>query len=357
MITLLATVFVLSILVFVHEAGHFLFAKISRMRVERFSIGYPPRMTGKKIGETDYCISWIPFGGYVKIAGMVDESMNKKLAESEPQPWEFRSKPWISRFMVISAGSLMNIFFAFIIFVSTILITGVGTYSDKSIVGDVLKGKPAEKAGLLPGDRIVAIDEEEVDTWTELTEIVYDSPGKSLNIKYLRNDSLYSVSITPLPDKIINKGGIREVGLIGISLKGEMHPVGFGKAIIYGSQELYYLGKLIIMSLYKLITGQESIRSLGGPIAISKMAGESAKSGLLTLIGFMGLLSLNLGILNLLPIPVLDGGHIVYLIIEGIIRREIPVKVKLAIQQVGMVLIMALMVFVIYNDLFRLFGD
>jgi len=360
MTTILATIIILSILIFVHEFGHFITAKLSGMRVERFSIGYPPRMIGKKIGETDYCLSWIPFGGYVKISGMVDESLDKESMQKEPGPREFRSKPWISKFLVISAGSLMNILFAFVLFIVLTLSTGVvDDYSPKPIVGEVLEGKPAAQAGLQPGDLIISIDDKKIETWDQLTDIVYKSPGKELNFTYKRNESTYNVTIVPIEEKTLvnEQGDIQTIGLIGIGRKVTMRSVGIFSAIGYGVRNAYFWTKLIGISLYKLVTGQHSIKSLGGPIAISKMAGESARGGLTTFFGFMAMLSLNLGILNLLPIPVLDGGHLVYLIIEGIIGKEIPVKVKLIIQQVGMVLIIALMIFVIYNDLFRLFSD
>jgi len=360
MTTILATIIILSVLVFIHEFGHFITAKLSGMRVERFSIGYPPRMVGKKIGETDYCISWIPFGGYVKISGMVDESLDKESMEKEPGPREFRSKPWISKFLVISAGSLMNILFAFIVFLTLPFITGVpDQYSSEPIVGEVIEGRPAAKAGLQSGDKIVSIDDTNIESWNQLTDIVYASSGKELLFTYVRNDSTHSVHITPVEEKVLvnEQGDIKTVGLIGIGRKVTMRSIGFFEGIGVGVHNAFMITKLFGISIYKLITGQQSIKTLGGPIAISKMAGESARGGLLTFFQFMALLSLNLGILNLLPIPVLDGGHLVYLIIEGIIGKEIPAKVKLVIQQIGMVLILALMIFVIYNDLFRIFSD
>ena len=360
MTTLLATVFILSVLVFVHEFGHFITAKLSGMRVERFSIGYPPRMIGKKIGETDYCLSWIPFGGYVKISGMVDESLDTKSLAEEPQPYEFRSKPWISKFLVISAGSLMNILFAFVLFIALTLGTGVPERtSTKPIIGEVLEGKPAAKAGLKPGDLIVTIDNKKIETWEELTAVIYNSAGKELNISYTRNDTIHSAKITPVEERVLanEKGDIKTVGLIGIAAEVTIRSVGIFEAVWHGVQETYFITKLIGISVYKLITGQQSMKSLGGPIAISKLAGESARGGLTSFFGFMAMLSLNLGLLNLMPIPVLDGGHLVYLVIEGIIGKEIPTKVKLVIQQIGMILILGLMIFAIYNDLFRIFGN
>jgi regulator of sigma E protease len=355
MITILATIFVLGILVFVHETGHFLSAKLFRIRVDRFSLGYPPRLVGKKIGETDYCISWIPFGGYVKIAGMVDESFDKKQFMKKPEPWEFRSKPWIQRVIVVAAGSIMNVALAFFIFMATTLHQGIYEVSPDSVVGEVMEGKPAQLAGIQPGDRIVRIGGQSVDTWEAMAGIIHEIPGKTVRIEWLRNDSLFSAEVTPQKEKVVGEEKTEEVGLIGISRSFTIRRAGLFEAVSHGAQTTYYLSKLVIVSFWKLVTGKESLKALAGPVFIAKMAGESARSGIETLIAFLALVSLNLGILNLFPVPVLDGGHLVFLFIEGLIHRELPIKVKLIVQQVGMVLILGLMVFVIYNDILRIF--
>jgi len=353
MITLIATIFVLSVLVFIHELGHFLTAKMFKIRVERFSMGYPPRLVGKKIGETDYCISAIPFGGYVKISGMVDESMDRKQLESPPKPWEFRSKPRFQRFVVVAAGSVMNLLLALLVFSAATWIQGIpepqGTF-----LGQVLEGKPAERAGLKAKDRIVRVDGREIATWDQLTAVVHSSPDKPLRFEWKRGDTLLTAIITPVPEKIIEKGDLHEAGLIGILPQYEIKRAGFFKSIGYGSLNCYYLTKLVLNSVIHLITGKESVKSLAGPVFIAKMAGESAKSGFGVLIEFMALLSLNLGILNLLPFPVLDGGHILILCIEALIRRELPVKAKMVIQQFGMVLLVGLMLLAVYNDVLRI---
>ena len=355
MITVLAAIFVLGVLIFLHETGHFLAAKLSRIRVDRFSIGYPPRLFGKKIGETDYCVSAIPFGGYVKIAGMVDESMDKKALEEEPKPWEFRSKSWPRKALVIMAGSLMNILFAYVVFVGATLIYGVAEQVPGTYVGSLMEGRPAEEAGLLPGDKIVSVDGKEIQSWEDLTNIVHNAPDKELSFSWQRGDSSFTADITPVLEKLPDgEGNIQEIGVIGIYPRFDMKPAGLGRALVNGGATLYGFSRLILVSVYRLIIGKESVRSLAGPLAISQMAGESARSGWGTLIGFMAFLSLNLGILNLFPIPVLDGGHLLLLGVEGIIRRAIPVKVKLIIQQVGMVLIFGLLILVLYNDILRI---
>ncbi|MBN1894216.1 RIP metalloprotease RseP [bacterium] len=350
--TILATAFVLGVLIFIHELGHFLAAKLSGMRVDRFSLGYPPRLVGKKIGDTDYCVSAIPLGGYVKIAGMVDESMDTKQLAKDPQPWEFRSKPIYKRMATILAGPFMNILLAFVIFVSAVWIYGVGEVSEESVVGSVLEGKPAAAAGLKDGDRILRINGEEVADWKDMTVKIQSSQTDLLEVEFLRNDTLRTAMVSSVMEDAETPGEA-PVRRIGIMANIIMRKAGFFEAFARGGENIYHWTALIINSLAKLITGKESLRSLAGPVAIAKIAGESARTGFSSLVGFLAILSLNLGLLNLLPFPVLDGGHLVMLALEGLFRREIPVKVKLIIQQVGMVLLLGLMLFVVYSDILR----
>lgn len=355
MLTVLAAVFVLGVLIFVHELGHFIAAKLGRMRVERFSLGYPPRVIGKKVGDTDYCISAIPFGGYVKVAGMIDESLDKSVLSKPPEPWEFRSKPWRWRVLVVIAGSFMNILFAYLIFTGATLIYGVPEQVPGTAVGSLMEGRPAEAAGLELGDKIISIDDQSVEAWEDMTTIIHNAPEQPLQITWQRGDSVMSAIITPGLEQTISGGEIHEVGMIGVGPDFRIVRASLGKALASGGETVYSIGKLILTSLYRLIAGKESVRSLAGPLGISRMAGESARSGFGALVGFMALLSLNLGILNLLPIPVLDGGHLVFLFAEKIIGKPVPVKLRMIVQQVGMFLIFGLMLFAIYNDVIRMF--
>jgi len=353
MTTLWATIFVLSILVLIHELGHFLMAKLFKIRVERFSLGFPPRLFGKTIGETDYCISAVPFGGYVKISGMIDESLDQSQLTGPPKPWEFRSKKWSQKCLVILAGSLMNFLLAYTIFVVSTKIHGIekpkGTW-----IGGVVPGKPAEKAGLRIGDRILRINGKPLENWEELTAIVHASPNKPLQVEWARGDSILSAIMIPTKEKFVYKGDIREGGILGILSQIEIHPVSWGNAFGEAGKNFYYLSKLVLVSFAKLVTGQESLKSIAGPVFIAKMAGESARFGFGALFEFMAILSLNLAVLNLFPIPVLDGGHLVILMIEGVLRRELSVKVKMLIQQVGIALIIGIMLLALYNDVLRL---
>ena len=338
-------IFTIGLLVLAHELGHFLLAKLVGIRVERFSIGFPPRLFGKKIGDTDYCISAIPLGGYVKMTGMIDESMDEGSIKGEP--WEFMSKPIWARFLVILAGPVFNLFLAALIYSSIFMISGVETQAEPSyaVVGSVSAGAPAESIGLQPGDRITAIDGRPIEMWDDLLTIVHSSPGKELVIEWKRDGQLFSDKVIPMKDPI------REVGLIGIGPQTNITKVGPLKAIWYGSMNTVYKTELIIRSFGLLFSGKVAAKdALAGPVRIAEMTGQVARGGFLDLLAFAAILSINLGLLNLLPFPVLDGGHLVMLTIEGVTRRQISTKIKMLVQQIGMALLLALMAFVVIND-------
>lgn len=343
--SILSFLFVLGFLIFVHELGHFLTAKMVGIRVERFSLGFPPRMIGKKIGDTDYCISWLPLGGYVKMAGMVDESLD---AEIKGEPWEFQSKPVWQKTIVIAAGSFMNIVTAIVIYSMIIYFRGIGV-PNGSTVGQVLPGRPAEAIGLQQGDQIVSVANTPISTWQGLTEIIHNSPGKTIDIEWRRDGELLKAQVTPELQEEQN------IGLIGIAPDIVYESAGIVESISHGAVTSYNLLRLILGQLKMIITGEVAFRdAVGGPLLIAAAANESAKQGWERLIEFTAFISLNLGFFNLLPFPVLDGGHLVFLAIEGIRRKPLSVKTKITVQKIGMAFLLALMVFVIYNDFRRL---
>ncbi|MFQ5752152.1 MAG: RIP metalloprotease RseP [bacterium] len=344
--TLLSFVFVLGLLIFVHELGHFITAKMVGIRVERFSLGFPPRMVGKKIGDTDYCISWLPLGGYVKMAGMVDESLDATITG---EPWEYQSKPVWQRVIVISAGSIMNILTAILIYASIVYFTGIGEVVGTTEVGELLPGKPAEAIGLRSGDVITAINHEPVHTWQELTSIIHSKPNVEIELEWVREGETFTRKVIPELQPEEN------IGLIGIGPKIEYKEAGAFEALRNGAIHSYTIIKLVVYSLKLIIVGKESLKdAIGGPIIIAKMAGETAKMGMPSLMAFTAFISLNLGFFNMLPFPVLDGGHLVFLIIEGIRRKPLSVKTKVVVQKIGMAFLLALMVFVIFNDIRRI---
>ena len=343
---ILPTIFVLGLLVWIHELGHFIFAKLVGIRVERFSLGFPPRLFGKKIGDTDYCISAIPFGGYVKMSGMIDESMDKDSIKGEP--WEFMSKPLWARFLVIIAGPTFNILLALVIFTAGVYVSGVSEPVGP-VVGTVIENTPAQQIGLQKGDVIKKVDGVDIESWGDLVRIIHHSAGRELEIQWERNGEIMTAVVTPQYDKI------QDMGLIGIAPESRLRKPGLFEATALGVSWGWHLTKLLGRSFALMIKGEISFKkSVAGPVGIMYMAGESAKAGFGGLLAFAALLSLNLGLLNLLPIPVLDGGHLVFLAVEGVMRRPLSVRLKLIIQQVGMALLLALMIFVIFNDVTKL---
>jgi regulator of sigma E protease len=432
--TILSTIFyfilTIGILVLVHELGHFLAAKFFKMRVDTFSLGFPPRAFGKKFGETDYCISWIPIGGYVKIAGMVDESFDTEFLDKEPQPWEYRSKPIWQRMIVISAGVIMNLLLAIIIFWGIIFYQG-RTIRPITEIGYIVPNSPAEKSGLHVGDRIISINNHPVKQWDEIESTIYtESMSHDIALQVQHSESLHTLLIhrAELPDFTEERFGILPSGLVSVvTLVDHGKPaeqiglqsgdtilavngvaVSFGslqetiranakKEIVltwaHGNQQLQarvtptaegrigiaheaaYRGPVIhdqysviealpisvgelkttsvlfLTNLYQMATGKASVsKSMGGPIKIAQLAKRSADNGVLEFFGFIALLSISLALLNILPFPALDGGHLFFLIYEAVFRREIPGKVKIAIQQAGFILLLVFMAFVIYND-------
>jgi len=352
MTTLLAFIFVLGVLIFLHEFGHFIFAKLTGIRVERFSIGFPPRAFGKKIGETDYCFSYIPLGGYCKMSGMIDESLQD--TKIEGKPWEFMSKPAYVKALVIGAGPLMNFLLAIFVFAAATFFIGERVLNQTSTIGEVIVESPAERAGLLAGDRITAIEDTPIEQWKDMTSIIYNNPETSLRFELMRNGELIEKEITTRSDTLRNEKGEEIVrGGVGFYQKIDTVKVGLFKSIGIGATRTYEWTKLIASSISMVVTGKESIKSFGGPIIIAKLAGESARMGMESLFVFMAFLSLNLGFLNLLPIPLFDGGHLVFIVIEAIIRRPVPIKAKLVIHQVAMAFLLLFLVIIVYNDIIR----
>lgn len=427
--TLLSWVFVIGVLIFIHELGHFLVAKWVGIRVERFSLGFPPRLIGRQIGETDYCVSAIPFGGYVKLAGIADIGA----AESHGEPWEFGSKPLLARAGVIIAGPLMNFLFAFIVIFSVMYFVGSPAYRTTKIgmvdrgsvaeknglrvgdqiekvgekpvahwkdvserlekidgrttieivrdgqplslrfehrkgdalgispfllprVGDVKKGAPADRIGLAAGDRITAVNGEPIDQWYEMQEKIRSLPKQEVALDWDRGGTKMSARVTTDAVSDQEHPDVR-YGQIGITLGADYMylPTGFVEAVAIGATVTAKTVRDLAHLLKQMVTGRLSRDSLGGVITIAKFAGDAARLGIGELFGFMAFLSVNLGFFNLLPIPVLDGGHLFFLGIEGVRRRPLPIRQREIIQQIGAVILIFLIVYVTFNDIHRFF--
>jgi len=441
----------IGVLVFIHELGHFLAAKMTGMRADVFAIGFGKRLFGfnKKTGftfgelpkdfdgegNTDYRLSLLPLGGYVKIAGMVDESFDTEFANKKPQPYEFRSKNFLQKTFVITAGVLMNLLLAILIFWGAnyfkgkpvTLTTTVGFVEEQSpadslgfqegdiiksingvavdnwddirsemyintigedlnikiersgvgkklfiarnripdiekkgelitpqgykpYVAEVLKDTPAEKAGFLSGDIILSINGAVLDRSTQFMNIVSQSAGMELQTKVLRGKDTLNLAVIPGSD-----------GKIGIGIndifegKAEYKTFGFFESFSVATTDLINLTKVTFNVGSKVISGQvEFGKAFGGPVRIAQLAAKSADVGIESFLFFLAVLSLSLALINIMPFPVLDGGHLLMIIIETIARREIPVKVKIAINNTGFVLLLILMAFIIYNDILSL---
>jgi regulator of sigma E protease len=348
--TLLSAIILLGVIVFVHELGHFLFAKLVGVRVLKFSLGFGPKLIGRKYGDTEYLISSVPLGGYVKMFG---EEPGEELKEEE-KPFAYNCQPVWKRFVIVFSGPLFNILFAVIIFFF-IFIKGFPVLLPE--VGEVLNNSPSARAGIAKGDRIIEINGVIINQWDEMTTVIHNNPGKSLSFKIKRDSSTFTVSITPERKKIKNIfGELKEIGLIGIKpsestiIKKEDTVSAARDSII----RTWEISVLTVVSIVKLIQRVIPADTIGGPILIVQMAGEQASRGLLNFFLFMAFININLGILNLLPIPILDGGHILFLGIEAIRRKPTNEKIIAIAQRVGLAIILTLMVFALYNDIIRL---
>lgn len=348
--TFLSAIVLLGILIFVHELGHFIFAKLMNVKVLKFSLGFGPKILGKKIGETEYVISAVPLGGYVKMLG---EERGDEISEDE-RTRSYNSQSVWKRLAIVISGPVFNIIFAAILFMFMYL-SGVPTLLPE--VGEVLPDSPAARAGLVKGDDITEINGKSIRHWEEMTEIIYKSPGIKLNFKVMRGAGIIDLAITPEKKVTPNIfGEKKEVGLIGIKPSGKVSiekqtPAG---AVVQGIIKTWELSVLTLVSIVKLIQRIIPVETIGGPILIFQMAGQQAAQGPLSFFTFMAVISINLGILNLLPIPILDGGHILFLGIEAVRRKPLSDKAIMIAQKVGLAMIIFLMVFAFYNDIMRL---
>jgi regulator of sigma E protease len=348
--SLLSAIILLGIIIFIHELGHFLFAKIMGIRVLKFSLGFGPKLIGKKYGDTEYLISSIPLGGYVKMLG---ETPGEELKDEEKQ-YAYNYQPVWKRFIVVFAGPVFNLLFAAIIFF-LVFLNGFPVLVPE--IGEVMSGTPSEKAGLLKGDKIVEINGDAIHQWDEMTDIIHKNPGKTLNLMIRRDGSAFQVSITPEKKNVKNIfGEEKEVGLIGIKpsgstfIKRENIATAFTDSIV----RTWEISVLTVVSIAKLIQRVIPMDTIGGPILIVQMAGEQASKGFLNFFIFMAIINVNLGVLNLLPIPILDGGHLLFLGIEALRRKPLNEKIISISQKIGLAIILTLMVIVLYNDIMRL---
>lgn len=354
MATFFSFIVVIGIIVFFHELGHFIAAKLSGVRVEVFSLGFPPRMIGRKYGETEYQLAWIPFGGYVKMSGMLDESFDEEIDVDDPRG--FMAKPLKSKVFIITAGVLMNMVLGWMIYSAVTFSEGVTDLTGTKLTY-ISPDSPASEAGLAEGDEIIEIDGIPTVDWRELTEIVQKHAGESINFKWLRGDSVITDDIIPRPTPHFNVRAAKmdTVGKIGVVGTFVTTPVNTIEAMGYGAVRVGLILHLNVMSLKALVTGNANVKELTGPLGIAKLSGESIRSGFATFMTFIAMISISIGFLNILPIPMLDGGHLVFILIEAVIKRPIPDKVKMNLMRIGLAAVIALILIVSYHDIIRFY--
>ncbi|MBS1518907.1 MAG: RIP metalloprotease RseP [Bacteroidetes bacterium] len=440
---------VIGILVFIHEFGHFIAARLTGMRAEVFALGIGYRLFGYnkingftfgKLDEevvlgdnTDYRICAFPIGGYVKVSGMIDESMDKEFIDKEPQPWEYRAKPVWKRMIVITAGVIMNFLLAFIIFYALTLIKGK-SLTDTTSIGYIAANSPAVSTELKTGDKILKINNAGVDSWEDVqAKLYFENLGESLNFLINRNGTeklvsvpkektgdlieknfgIYPSGIVPeinetIPGMPAEKCGLKKGDIItsfgGVSVDnpqqltdlikknantesdikwkrdnsemdcritpssdstigimiaakytGPVKEIRYNviSAIPKAGYDMYHLGiELFFKTIVKIFKGEVPFKkAIGGPIKIAQVSAQSAEGGIFTFLGFIALLSISLAVINIMPFPALDGGHFMLLVYEGIVRKPVPYKVQLVLQNVGFALLIAFMIFVVYNDI------
>jgi regulator of sigma E protease len=340
----------LGVLIIIHEFGHFLFAKLSGVGVLTFSVGFGPKLWKKKVGETEYALSAFPLGGYVK---MVGEDPGEDVSPAEIER-SFAHKSLLKRILIVAAGPGFNLLLAAFLLMIVFLFYGVPVLLSQ--VGGVEPGSPAERAGIQKGDVIVSLNGRPVREWEELSKGIKQSDGKPLTVQVRRQSKDLTLSIEPTKREGRNIfGEKRDEWIIGISSRVSVEKGKPGLAIVKAFQQTYDYAKLTLVALAKMVTGEVSPRNLGGPILIAQMAGQQAQEGLGSFLPFVAILSINLGVLNLLPIPILDGGHLLFFIVEALIGRPVAVRHREMAQQVGLFLLMLLMIYAFYNDIARLF--
>jgi len=350
--TVLATIGVIGILIFIHEFGHFIVAKWMGVRVEIFSLGFGPKIFGIKGGETEYRLSLVPLGGYVKLYGE-----NPEEAPNLPDKDRtfYYKKVW-QKALIVLAGPLMN--FVFPVLVFWILFSTTGVYVIPPKVGKVLPNTPAQKAGLKPGDEILAINGKRVHSFESLVLYLREHTElKEVTLKIKRDGKIFTVVIHPAYREGYNIFRKKtKIPYIGITAKPTFIHKKYGvvKAFVLAVKKVWDITYLTLVAVVKLVLGELPFSTLGGPITIGKMIGQNVQYGLLPLLSFTAFLSINLGIINLLPIPMLDGGHLVIYLVEAIRGRPISLKTLELILKIGIVILIALMIAVFYNDIIKL---
>ncbi len=345
-------ILVLAAVIFVHELGHYLVARALKMGVVTFSIGFGPKLIKKTIGKTEYCISAIPLGGYCALVGEYSSEI-EELGFTQEEA--ITNRPPLHRLLLAAAGPFANILFAFVIYVGIALSVGAATVLP--IVGEVADNSVASEIQLQKGDTILSIDGIEITEWIEISIAINQAGNREVELVYERNGDVYSVPFSAKETISTNMRGEEEKSYklgIGALGKTKNSPLSFVDSIKEGFYQTDFMLRNTLYGLKSLITGAVGRDELGGPIYIAQVLGEQASVGIVPLLLFAALINVNLGLLNLLPIPMLDGGTIVFSIIEMITGRQINEKIQMRLMQVGAVLLISFMIFATFNDIARI---
>lgn len=349
MVTLIIFILILGIIILIHELGHFLFAKLFGVYVYEYSIGMGKKIYSKKSkkGETEYNLRLIPIGGFVRLAGEEGEDGDTSI----PLDKKLYKKNFIQRFLIFFMGPGFNFVLAFItLFVGALI---YGSISTSPIIGNVLEDYPAKEAGIEVGDTIKSINGEKIKTWDDVLWIVQTSEGKSLDFEIVDKNGI-DKNVTITPDKVSSDDG--EVSYVFGIGKSSIKDRGLLPSFKYACNKTISLFKIMLKTVKSLFTGGVSVNDLSGPVGIYSIVGEQAEGGMENLLYLLAYLSINVGVINLIPFPAFDGGHILFLIIEKIIRRPVPEKVESTITGIGFILLILLMIYVTGHDVINLFN-
>lgn len=339
LLTVISSIFVFGLLVLFHELGHFITAKLTDMRVDEFAIGFGPKLVSVKYGETVYSIRIFPLGGFNRIAGMDGD-------DEDAGARSYAAKPVFSRMIVILAGSFMNFILPVLLFFGIYFFSGVHMPSMEPVLGEVLANKPAAHAGLRPGDHILRMNGQDISSWTDIVQLLQGGEGRVFKVEFQRNGEDMATSLIPEYEESSKRA------MVGIVASVQtVHP-GFGESVVLSVKNTGLIIYKMLESLGQIVTGKTAA-DLAGPLGVAQMAGEVAQIGFVPLLQFAAFLSINLGIINLLPVPALDGGHFVTLVIEAVRGKPLSPKAMQYAQIVGFVLLMTLMLFATFKDITR----
>ena len=351
--SIIAIALVLGLLIFFHELGHFTAARLLGVGVRTFSLGFGPRLTGFRLGRTDYRIASVPLGGYVQLVG---ESPDAELPEGFTSQDSFARRPPWQRMLVVAAGPIFNFVLAVLIY--WIIFASYGQQAMLPVIGEVRDQSPAYEAGLRAGDHILAINGQPIEYWSDVAQRIQAHGTAPLELQILREETQRTLRMTPTMQTRENIFGEKtEVPIVGIIAAGKTTRIDMGalESFTAANQQTWQLVKLTGEGLVKLVERVIPLETVGGPILIAQMVHQQAEQGLVQLLALTALISINLGLLNLLPIPVLDGGHLLFYLVETALGRPLDPKWQHVVNKIGLSLLLALMGLAIYNDLQRLF--